>query len=94
MSSSCFVDAYWDLYPCSIWDEGRQPARHGFDLQAIWDSARRQSLRKDVVEENCNHCWTPCEAYPTILGNLAKAVTARQSTAHAPIAASPARHDG
>jgi hypothetical protein len=21
-------------------------------------------------------CWTPCEAYPTILGNLAKAITA------------------
>ena len=74
LSSSCFVDTYWDLYPCSIWDEKVGNLReNGFDLQALWDSHRRKSLRKDVIDENCNHCWTPCEAYPTILGNLAKA---------------------
>ena len=74
LSSSCFVDTYWDLYPCSIWDEKVGNLReNGFDLQALWDSDRRKALRKDVIDENCNHCWTPCEAYPTILGNLAKA---------------------
>ena len=76
LSSSCFVDAYWDLYPCSIWDEKVGNLRDAdFDLGALWESERRRSLRRDVAEENCSHCWTPCEAYPTILGNLAKAVT-------------------
>ena len=76
LSSSCFIDAYWNLYPCSIWDEKIGNLREaGFDLQAMWDGQRRRELRDDVVGERCSHCWTPCEAYPTILGNLFKATT-------------------
>ena len=78
LSSSCFVDAYWNLYPCSIWDEKVGNLReNGFDLQGLWDSQRRKELRDDVVAERCDHCWTPCEAYPTILGNLARATFTR-----------------
>lgn len=74
LSSSCFIDAYWNLFPCSIWSEKVGNLRENdFDLKALWDSDRRRALREDVVEENCSHCWTPCEAYPTILGNLFKA---------------------
>jgi MoaA/NifB/PqqE/SkfB family radical SAM enzyme len=74
LSSSCFVDAYWDLYPCSIWDEKIGNLRESeFNLEALWASDRRRALREDVKAERCSHCWTPCEAYPTILGNLAKA---------------------
>lgn len=77
LSSSCFIDAYWDLYPCSIWTEKIGNLRDNrFDLKALWNSPRRKDLREDVVEERCSHCWTPCEAYPTILGNLVKATTA------------------
>ena len=80
LSSSCFIDAYWDLYACSIWDEKVGSLReNGFDLKALWDSARRKELRDDVVGERCDHCWTPCEAYPTILGNLARATFTRSS---------------
>jgi MoaA/NifB/PqqE/SkfB family radical SAM enzyme len=78
LSSSCFVDAYWNLYPCSIWSEKVGNLRdNGFDLRALWDSQRRRDLRQNVVEENCAQCWTPCEAYPTILGNLARAAVSR-----------------
>ena len=78
LSSSCFVDAYWNLYACSIWDEKVGNLReNGFDLQGLWDSQRRKELRDDVVGERCDHCWTPCEAYPTILGNLARATFTR-----------------
>ena len=74
LSSSCFVDAYWNLYPCSIWSEKVGNLRdNGFDLRALWAGPRRVELREAVVEERCSHCWTPCEAYPTILGNLAQA---------------------
>ena len=76
LSSSCFIDAYWNLFPCSIWSEQIGNLRDAkFDFQALWNSDRARQLRRDVEEENCSHCWTPCEAYPTILGNLAKAVT-------------------
>ena len=92
--SSCFIDTYWNVYPCSIWDEkvGNLRESH-FDLQEIWDSARRRKLREDVVNENCAHCWTPCEAYPTILGNLARAAVTRTPRPDALVAAPAAPPD-
>ena len=41
-------------------------------------------LRKDVADENCPHCWTPCEAYPTVLANLAQAAVKRTSRKELP----------
>ena len=41
----------------------------------LWKSQRTKDVRAAVVDEQCPHCWTPCEAYPTILGNLARAVS-------------------
>ena len=77
LSSSCFIDAYWNLFPCSIWSEQIGNLRDAkFDLRTLWASERARFLRGEVVEERCSHCWTPCEAYPTILGNLAKAAVA------------------
>jgi MoaA/NifB/PqqE/SkfB family radical SAM enzyme len=83
LSSSCFVDPYWNLFACSIWDAQVGNLRdNGFDLKALWESPTRRQLRQDVADENCPHCWTPCEAYPTILGNLARA--ARSATPQQP----------
>jgi MoaA/NifB/PqqE/SkfB family radical SAM enzyme len=80
LSSSCFVDAHWNLYACSIWGERVGNLRaEGFDLDALWRGARRRALRTQVVDEKCSHCWTPCEAYPTILGNLAAAISSRSA---------------
>jgi hypothetical protein len=53
---------------------------NGFDLRALWESDRRNELREDVAQERCSHCWTPCEAYPTILGNLGKAAASVATT--------------
>ena len=80
LSSSCFIDAYWNLFPCSIWDKKVGNLRqNGFDLKALWESDRRRGLREEVIAERCSHCWTPCEAYPAILGNLVRAAAARSS---------------
>jgi MoaA/NifB/PqqE/SkfB family radical SAM enzyme len=78
LSSSCFIDAYWNLFACSIWDAKVGNLRESnFDLKTLWESEVRRKLREDVANENCPHCWTPCEAYPTLLGNLARATVAR-----------------
>lgn len=88
LSSSCFVDAYWNLYPCSIWGEKVGNLReNAFDLRGLWKSARRRQLRDEVAGERCSHCWTPCEAYPTILGNLARAAVSRGSGELQPVRA-------
>jgi MoaA/NifB/PqqE/SkfB family radical SAM enzyme len=76
LASSCFIDPYWQLYPCSIWNESLGSLREqDFDLWQLWKSKRTRDVREAVVNEQCPHCWTPCEAYPTILGNLARAVS-------------------
>ena len=42
LSSSCFIDAYWNLFACSIWSEKVGNLRdNGFDLRALWDGDRR-----------------------------------------------------
>ena len=77
LASSCFIDPYWTLYPCSIWDRSLGNLREqDFDLRRILNSDLTKDMRSAVVNEQCPHCWTPCEAYPTILGNLGKAVRA------------------
>jgi hypothetical protein len=82
------VDAYWNLYPCSIWSEKVGNLRdNGFDLRALWNDPRRVELREAVVDEHCSHCWTPCEAYPTILGHLARAAVSRGPAELQPIPA-------
>lgn len=85
LKTSCFIDAYWNLFACSIWEEKVGNLReNAFDLRALWDSDRRKMLRKDVADENCPHCWTPCEAYPTVLANLAQAAVKRTSRKELP----------
>ena len=38
LSSSCFIDAYWNLYACSIWDAKVGNLReNAFDLRTLWD---------------------------------------------------------
>jgi len=78
LSSSCFIDAYWNLFACSIWDAKIGNLREqDFDLGGLWASEERRQRRADVASGNCPHCWTPCEAYPTLLGNLGRAALAK-----------------
>ncbi len=75
LASSVFIDPRWTVYPCSMWDAPLGNLRDtGFRLGPIWRSAATRARRREVEREACPHCWTPCEAYQTILGNLARAV--------------------
>jgi MoaA/NifB/PqqE/SkfB family radical SAM enzyme len=71
LSSSVFIDPFWSVYPCSMFDEKIGNLReNGFDLGAVWRSRKAREVLRVVTEERCPHCWTPCEAYQTILGNM------------------------
>ena len=71
LSSSVFVDAQWNVFPCSMWDEPLGNLREtGFDLEPIWNSPGCAKLQREIAARRCPNCWTPCEAYQTILGNL------------------------
>lgn len=73
LSASVFVDARWNVYPCSMWDSPLGNLRdRDFDLLGLWASERAASLQADAAARRCPNCWTPCEAYQTILSNLAR----------------------
>lgn len=78
LASSVFIDPHWTVYPCSMWDAPLGNLRDTeFDLAPIWRAAETLDRLAQIRAEQCPHCWTPCEAYQTILGNLPRAVAAR-----------------
>ena len=61
---SCFIDPYGDVYPCLMLDKKLGNAkRDGFD--AVWDGPVAQEVRGLIARREC-HCWTPCEACPSL----------------------------
>lgn len=72
-AASCFVDPEGKVYPCSTFAAPIGSLRaSGYDLGAIWRSAERSVVRQTIRDGSCPGCWTPCEAYQTILANLFK----------------------
>ncbi|MBF0262425.1 MAG: radical SAM protein [Magnetococcales bacterium] len=71
VDTSLFLAADGTLYPCSIWDRPLGNLRdHAMDLTALLAHAPARACRAEIRAARCPGCWTPCDAYPTILNNL------------------------
>ena len=71
LHSSCFIDPYGNVYPCTHFDTKIGNLRNNnYNLINIWNSEKAKETRKSINQNKCDGCWTPCEAYQTILGNL------------------------
>ena len=74
LSASCFIDAYGDIFPCSVYDKKIGNIRSpGFNFEELWNRKEIESLHHECKSGKCPGCWTPCEAYQAINGNLFKA---------------------
>ncbi len=71
LGASAYVDPDLRLFPCATWDRPLLDLREvGYSLA---EAARRlevRSARADAEAGRCPGCWTPCEAYPTMLSRL------------------------
>lgn len=68
LMSSCFLSETGDVYPCSIWGRSLGNIRSSnYDLLPLLNSPEARKLRERVLAKDCPNCWTPCEAYPSIL---------------------------
>ena len=68
LRASVFIDPQGIAYPCSIYDRPLGGLREaGYDLGRVLAGARAREARSEVVEERCPGCWTPCEAYQSLL---------------------------
>lgn len=75
MSASCFVDPWGVVYPCITEDRPlAKLAEHGWSLASVW--AATDDAASDMAAGRCDGCWTPCEAYQSLLGSLPAAAGA------------------
>ena len=71
LNSSCFIEPDGNVYPCIVFNKKIGNLRDfDYNLKDIWKSEYSQNIRILIKENKCGGCWTPCEAYQSILGNL------------------------
>ena len=69
--SSCFLDPHGNVYPCGMYNVNIGSLRdYNYDITKIWHSDRCKKIQTEIWNFKCPQCWTPCEAYQSILGNL------------------------
>lgn len=75
LSSSCYIDPKGNVYPCIFLNNKLGNIKEtDFKLKPICNSKKAIETRRKIKERRCPGCWTPCEAYQTILGNLSKVI--------------------
>jgi len=71
LNSSCFIDPEGNVYPCNSYNKNLGNLRDfDYDIKKIWNLPETKKIRNEISSGKCTQCWTPCEAYQTILGNL------------------------
>jgi MoaA/NifB/PqqE/SkfB family radical SAM enzyme len=76
LTSSVFVAPSGEVHPCTVY---ARPLGNAWDtpLPEILASREAEDARRAVREDRCPGCWSPCEAYQTILSNLPRALAHR-----------------
>lgn len=73
LRSSCFIDPWGTVFPCISYTRPLGRLRDAnMEIGPIWRSAGTSAVQREIWEGDCPHCWTPCEAYQSILGNLVR----------------------
>jgi MoaA/NifB/PqqE/SkfB family radical SAM enzyme len=70
IDTSCFLDPFGNVYPCTIFNRRLGNVRDcDYDLTPILKNSESRRAKKVIKEMKCPNCWTPCEAYQMILSN-------------------------
>lgn len=68
LHASCFLTEEGTVHPCNIWSAPLGNIRENqYSLLPILRGEKGRAARADVEKLNCPNCWTPCEAYQSIL---------------------------
>ena len=71
LSVSIFINPFGDVFPCAMWNRKIGNLRnYDFDLRKIWSSQKALDCINIIAKKKCPNCWTPCEAYQSLLANL------------------------
>jgi len=71
--ASVFLASDLTLYPCSIYDRplGSLPEL-GWSLRELARRPAARQARDDAERGTCPGCWSPCEAFPTLLAGFGR----------------------
>ena len=73
LRSSCFIDPWGTVFPCISYTRPVGRLRDtDMRLAPIWESADTRTTQLEIWRGDCPQCWTACEAYQSILGNLVR----------------------
>lgn len=73
LNSTCFITPWGTVYPCGIYNKPiGELKNYDFDLKELWNSYNALKIRKAIIQKKCSGCWSPCEAYPAILGYMVR----------------------
>ncbi len=71
LRASCFIDPWGVVYPCITYARPLGRLRDtGMRLAPIWSAAETMGVQREIWQGQCPQCWTACEAYQSILGNV------------------------
>lgn len=80
LSSTCFLDPYGNLFPCTVYNKRLLNIRDlKEDFGSIWNSDYAKSLSYECSNYICPSCWSPCDAYSAIAGSLKEACLSKQN---------------
>lgn len=70
LTNSAYISEHGDLYPCVVWNEKIGSLRdENFEITRLTTSPKAADLRDQISRKQCRNCWTPCEAYHSLLSN-------------------------
>ncbi len=73
LDATCFIDPYGVVFPCNFYSEAIGRLKdYNYNINTLWNDRNCHRIRKRVEDKHCPACWSPCEAYPAILGALCK----------------------
>jgi MoaA/NifB/PqqE/SkfB family radical SAM enzyme len=71
LDASLFMDSYGNVFPSIMWNIKVGNIRDtNYDLSPIWNNQEAEKIRKLIKEGKEPDCWTACEAYQTLAGNI------------------------
>ncbi len=71
LDASLFMDSYGNIYPSIMWGRKIGGIREsGYSLEPLWHNKEAKTVRALIKEGKEPKCWTACEAYQTLVGNV------------------------
>ena len=71
--TSVFLAPSGDVHPCTVYGRPLGNA-YATPLPEILATPEAEDARRVIANDRCPGCWSPCEAYQTILSNLPRAL--------------------